>query len=129
MPSTDLADDAAYIWAALKTLQKANRLHKSIPLRASVNEIAGIVQWSIRRVFNAIGRLRDDGREVANHGEGYFIAETREQMESACLLYKKRALTALKRLRVMNATAAKLPSKQPEAQRDFFTEVLDEVRI
>lgn len=129
MPSTDLDDDAAYIWAALKQLQKADRVHKSIPRRSSVNEIAGVVQWTIRRVFNAIGRLRDDGKEIANIGDGYFIAETRDQMESACLLYKKRALTALKRLRKMNAAAAKLPTKKPEVQRDFFKEAMDEIRI
>lgn len=128
MPSTNLADDAALVWTAFQQLQKSTRVHKSIPQRTTVDELAGLLQWSQRRTFAAIGHLRDDGKEIANFGDGYFIAETRDQMESACALYKKRALSALNRLRIMSATAVKLPVTKPEAQRDFFKETISEIQ-
>lgn len=122
MISTETTD----VLSILKSLQKdkANRLNPDIPRRLKTCELAERLECSIREAADAIAQLRDEGFLVANVGGGYFIAETREQMEDTLGLYKHRAMTALVRLKKMQrATNEAFPEDE---QRDFFKEAIDE---
>ena len=101
-----------------------SRCHPEIPLCLKTGQLAERLQWSIREVAGGIARLRDEGHLIANFGGGYWLAEKSYDMELTLMLYKKRALTALTRLRKMQlATAAAFNDNQ----RDFFKEAIDEI--
>lgn len=119
--------DADLLLAALKILQanKTMRVNPNIPLRSPTHELAGLLEWTIREVAESIARLRDEGHLIANFGGGYYIAESRHDMEATLKLYKGRAMTALCRLKKMqDATDKAFPEDE---QRDFFKEAIDEI--